>query len=80
MVARCACIPDFLPSGAGILSLLLGGLVVILHYTRPSVLRALLDQNVKDCSNQADGNSHLILDNPQHRQLKTPDLNVTTLL
>lgn len=54
--------------------------MVILHYTRPSVLRALLDQNVKDCSNQADGNSHLILDNPQHRQLKTPDLNVTTLL
>lgn len=64
----------------GILSLLLGGLVVILHYTRPSVLRALLDQNVNDCSNQADGNSHLILDNPQHRQFKTPDLNVTTLL
>lgn len=54
--------------------------MVILHYTRPSVLRALLDQNVKDCSNQADGNSHFILDNPQHRQSKTPDLNVTTLL
>lgn len=68
----------FPPSGAGILSLLLGGVVVILHYTRPNALRSFLDLSVKDCSNQAKGNSPLILNNPQHD--KTPDLNITTLL
>lgn len=70
----------FPPSGAGILSLLLGGAVVILHYTRPSALRTFLDQSVKDCSNQPKGNSPLILNNPQHEQFKTSDLNITTLL
>nr|BAB25910.1 unnamed protein product [Mus musculus] len=64
----------------GILSLLLGGAVVILHYTRPSALRSFLDLSVKDCSNQAKGNSPLTLNNPQHEQLKSPDLNITTLL
>lgn len=83
ILSRSACIPDsFCLSslGAGILSLFLGGVVVILHYTRPNALRTFLDLSVKDCSNQAKGNSPLILSNPQHEQFKTPDLNVTTLL
>lgn len=54
--------------------------MVILHYTRPSALRSFLDLSVKDCSNQAKGNSPLTLNNPQHKQLKSPDLNITTLL
>lgn len=54
--------------------------MVILHYTRPSALRTFLDQSVKDCSNQPKGNSPLILNNPQHEQFKTSDLNITTLL
>lgn len=73
--------PSVFPrSGAGILSLLLGGAVVILHYTRPSALRSFLDQSVKDCSNQAKGNSPLILDNLHHEKFKTPDFNISTLL
>lgn len=70
----------WLTLATGILSLLLGGAVVILHYTRPSALRSFLDLSVKDCSNQAKGNSPLTLNNPQHEQLKSPDLNITTLL
>ncbi|KAK7814695.1 hypothetical protein U0070_018019 [Myodes glareolus] len=64
----------------GILSLLLGAAVVILHYTWPSALRSFLDQSGKDCSSQAKGKLPLILDNPQHRQFENPDLNITTVL
>lgn len=83
IMSRRSCTPDSLclsSSGAGILSLLLGGAVVILHYTRPSALRTFLDQSVKDCSDQAKGNSPLILNNPHHEQFRTPDLNITTIL
>lgn len=70
----------FPSSGAGILSLLLGAAVVILHYTWPSALRSFLDQSGKDCSSQAKGKLPLILDNPQHKQFENPDLNITTVL
>ncbi|KAM7327446.1 dual oxidase maturation factor 2 [Alexandromys fortis] len=64
----------------GILSLLLGAAVVILHYTWPSALRSFLDQSGNDCISQAKGKSLLILDNPQHKQFESPDLNITTVL
>lgn len=54
--------------------------MVILHYTRPRVLRSVLGQSDKDCSSQAKGNSPLIFNNPQHEQFKAPDLNITTVL
>ncbi|XP_069845534.1 dual oxidase maturation factor 2-like [Dipodomys merriami] len=56
----------------GLLSLLLGGAVVLLHYTRPRVLRILLDQSVQGYSN-----SPFTLSTPR---LGTPHLKITTAL
>ncbi|KAM8780812.1 dual oxidase maturation factor 2 [Rhynchonycteris naso] len=64
----------------GVLCLFLGGAVVSLHYARPSALRAFLDRSVKNCGNQARGDSPLHLNNPLHKQFGTSDLTVSTNL
>lgn len=64
----------------GILCLLLGGAVVLLHYAWPSALRAVLDQSAPDYGGQARAGSPLILNNPLHQQFAAPDLTLTTKL
>ncbi|XP_006831759.1 PREDICTED: dual oxidase maturation factor 2 [Chrysochloris asiatica] len=64
----------------GILCLLLGGVVVILHYMRPSALRIFLDQSIKEREGQTRWESPLILSNPLHQQPDVPDLEMTTNL
>nr|XP_026247889.1 dual oxidase maturation factor 2 [Urocitellus parryii] len=64
----------------GILCLLLGGAVVILHYAGPNALRIFLDQSVRDCSGQEKRRSPLVLNNPLHKQFGAPNLSITTNL
>ncbi|KAM4828966.1 dual oxidase maturation factor 2 [Thomomys bottae] len=65
----------------GILSLLLGGAVVMLHYTRPRALRIFLDQSGQGYRNQELGEPSFILSTPPLKQpLGAPGLKITTAL
>ncbi|XP_021117354.1 dual oxidase maturation factor 2 isoform X2 [Heterocephalus glaber] len=64
----------------GILCLLLGAAVVLLHYAWPSSLRAVLDQSAPDCCGLATAGSPVILSNPLHPQFAPPDFKITTKL
>ncbi|XP_004639130.1 dual oxidase maturation factor 2 [Octodon degus] len=70
----------WLTLATGILCLLLGGAVVLLHYAWPSGLRAVLDQSSPDCGTQARAGSSLILSNPLNQQFAPPDSKITTKL
>ncbi|KFO29691.1 Dual oxidase maturation factor 2 [Fukomys damarensis] len=64
----------------GILCLLLGGSVVLLHYAWPSALRAVLDQSGPDYCSPAAAGSPFILSNPVHPQFAPLDYKITTKL